>query len=269
MLIPPHKRYHRLFVYHLTLPVMPTIDDPDYIGGWIEDGSAILFFHHDRDREIKDLCAMKNAEVIYQADMSFTDWEAGLMAQSFTCENMTFAPVWEETAADVKIDPSVVFGSGFHPSTRLALETMLDLLGQAPEINSVLDLGCGTGILSIAAAKRGIKNIVAMDNNPLACEVAAKNAADNGVAIRIRETDLRNEAPDTDTFDLVVANLYHALLLDLFKERKFWQGRWYLLAGFIPAMEEELMATLPTPTPKFIARRRRERWCLWLLQKKN
>jgi len=265
MLTPPHRRYDRLFVYHLTLPTMPVINDQDYIGGWLEDGSAILFFHRNRDEEIRLLCAREKCEVIYQADMSFEDWEAGLAVSSFSCGGMTFAPVWEECGADIIIDPSVVFGSGFHPSTRLALEAMLDLIGHTG-VRTMLDLGCGTGILTIAAARSGVEKVVAMDNNPLACRVAEKNAAANNAAIEVHRVDLREEVPDSAPFDLVVANLYHALLLDLFKDKKFWRARYYLLAGFIPAMEEDLMAALPRPTPRFIDRRRRDRWCLWLLE---
>lgn len=267
MLRPPHTRYSQLHVYHLTLERMPEIDDPDYIGGWLEDGSAILFFHKNREEEMERLCTREGCEVIYQAEMSYSDWEAGLAVESFTCGDMVFAPVWESSPADIKIDPSVVFGSGFHPSTRLALEGMLDLLGQRPDIARVLDLGCGTGILSLAAAKRGVPEVVAMDNNSLACRVAEENAARNHLKILVQETDLRKKIPDTGRFDLVVANLYHGLLIDLFRNEKFWQARYYLIAGFIPAMEEELMAALPEPPPKFIDRRRRERWCLWLMQK--
>ncbi len=265
MLRPPHSRYRRLHVYHLSLAAMPEIDDPDYIGGWLEDGTAILFFHADRDREIKGLCREKGCQVIYQAEMDYEDWEAGLAVESFSCGGLTFSPVWEKSGADIVIDPSVVFGSGFHPSTRLAIEGMCDLLAQRPGIESMLDLGCGTGILAVAAAKKGVRRITALDNNPLACRVAERNAAANRTEITVIEADLRKDEPDAEV-DLLVANLYHALLVELFGRKWFWRPRFHLIAGFIPAMEEELLAALPDPPPRFLDRRRQDRWCMWLLQ---
>jgi ribosomal protein L11 methyltransferase len=265
MLRPPHTRYRRLYVYHLSLAAMPEIDDPDYIGGWIEDGTAILFFHRDRGPEMEELCRREGCGMIYQADLDYEDWEAGLAVERFSCGGLSFAPVWEATGADIVIDPSVVFGSGFHPSTRLAIEGMCDLLARAPGVDSVLDLGCGTGILAIAAARKGVRRIAAVDNNPLACRVAERNAAANHVEITVQNADLRKQEPRADA-DLLVANLYHALLLDLFGKPWFWRPRFHLLAGFIPAMEEELLAALPDPPPRFLDRRRRERWCMWLLE---
>ena len=267
MLRPPYTRYTRLYTYHLDRKDLPAIDDPDLIGTWIEDETAILFFHRPKERLVKSLCEAAGAKLIYEADLDYADWEAGKEIGAFTVDGFTVAPVWENSAADISLDPSVIFGSGFHPSTRLCLEGLLKYTA-SPEvtINTALDLGCGTGLLAIAAAKQGVGQITACDNNRLACQVASANCQRNGVEDRVTvlETDLRRQCPDTRV-DLVMANLYKGLMLELFENPDFWQARLYLLSGFISSMEEELLAGLPQSGITFLERRRNDRWCNWVL----
>ena len=268
MLRPPHQRYERLYVYHLDAVELPPLTDQDLIGNWVEDDTPILFFHRPKDELIKELCRQYGCEIIYQADLDYTDWEPGQVIEPFTVDNISVAPVWDTAESDIIIDPSVVFGSGFHPSTRLCMETLIKYCrAPATAPRSMLDLGTGTGLLAITGANLGIHKITACDNNPLACEVAAKNVALNNYEskIEISCADLRQEPPDTRV-DLVVANLHHTLLAELFSTPSFWQAKLYIVAGFRPAMEEELLAALPPRRVKMIERRRTDRWCLWVLK---
>lgn len=268
MLRPPYTKYDRLYTYHLDLPFLPELKDPDLIGGWVEDKTAVFFFHKPKERLINKLCKKNDGSIIYQADLSYTDWESGQEISSFSVDDLTVAPVWDSTPAQVRLDPSVIFGSGFHPSTRLCLETLLKY-ATTPEtpIRSLLDMGTGTGLLAIAAAKRGIERITAVDYNQLACEVAQKNAKRNKVDkfLTIEQVDLLKEIPETKGMDLVVANLYRGLLEKLFKNNDFWHARTYILAGFVPAMEADLLAALPTSGIRFLERRSKNCWCLWVL----
>jgi len=271
MLRPPYQRYERLHVYHLDSVDLPEVSDPDLIGIWLEDGSPILFFHQAKEELIARLCREHGCRLIYQAELDYSDWEAGQDIAPFTLAGMTVAPVWSGEKADIRLDPSVIFGTGFHPSTRLCLET-LGKYCRTPELQlrSMLDLGTGTGLLSIAAARLGLTRITGIDHNPLACEVARRNVALNRCRdkIKVRELDLRREGPDTRV-DLVVANLYHNLLAELFTRPSFWRARLYLVAGFIPSMEEELLAALPAHRVRLLERKRSDRWCLWVLAPKT
>ncbi len=271
MLRPPYEKYDRLFVYHLDGNSVPEVSDPDLIGIWVEDGTPILFFHRQKDELVAELCEELQCTLIYQADLDYADWEAGQEIAPFTVGGIHVAPVWAEQPADILIDPSVIFGSGFHPSTRLCMETLIKYC-RTPEVNpdSMLDLGSGTGLLSLTAATLGVNEIKACDNNTLACEVAEKNCSLNGFedTIEVREVDLRKNLPSTDV-DLVVANLYHTLLAELFQEPSFWQAKLYIVAGFIPSMEPELLASLPADGIRMIERIRSDRWCLWVLAPKG
>jgi ribosomal protein L11 methyltransferase len=124
-------------------------------------------------------------------------------------------PPWEQPAVrpgvtEVVIDPGRAFGTGTHPTTRLCLELMLDLHPRG----SFADLGCGSGVLAIAAAKLGFDPVSALDSDRLAVEATNLNARDNGVALaNVERFDLRGEAPPGA--DVAAANLMRPLLLRL------------------------------------------------------
>ena len=105
----------------------------------------------------------------------------------------------------VRIDPGMAFGTGQHPTTAMCLRTLEEI---DPSEASVLDLGCGSGILSIAAAFLGARRVLALDTDPQATKIAAQNAADNGVAaaVEVRTGTIEVGVP-AETFDLVLANI--------------------------------------------------------------
>jgi ribosomal protein L11 methyltransferase len=120
-------------------------------------------------------------------------------------------PPWEAAPADavpVVIDPGRAFGTGAHPTTRLCVELLLDL----PK-GSVLDIGCGSGVLAIAAARLGHHPVIGIDNDPAALEAASENAAANGVEVELRLADaLADELP---AVDIALANASFAAVAQL------------------------------------------------------
>ncbi len=113
-------------------------------------------------------------------------------------------------ALDVVVDPGQAFGTGAHPTTKLSLELMLEL----DPGGSFADLGCGSGVLAIAAAKLGFAPLVAVDNELAALDATRANAAANGVELdAVERVNLREgPAPAADT---VAANLVRPLLREL------------------------------------------------------
>jgi ribosomal protein L11 methyltransferase len=92
------------------------------------------------------------------------------------------------------IDPGRAFGTGSHPTTRLCLELLLEL-----EPGSLLDIGCGSGVLSIAAAKLGFDPVIAIDRDSAAVEAAHANARVNGVRLQVHQADaLTDPLPPSD-----------------------------------------------------------------------
>jgi ribosomal protein L11 methyltransferase len=112
-------------------------------------------------------------------------------------------PPWEPSppgALSIVIDPGLAFGTGAHPTTRLCLE----LLAAGPQ-GSLLDIGCGSGVLAIAGAKLGCAPVLAVDVEPQAVAATRVNADRNGVAVEARQADaLMDPLP---AVDVVVANL--------------------------------------------------------------
>jgi ribosomal protein L11 methyltransferase len=112
-------------------------------------------------------------------------------------------PPWEDPprGADfVVIDPGRAFGTGAHPTTRLCLEIVGEL-----EPGSLLDIGCGSGVLSIAAAKLGFAPVVGLDSDPHAVEAARANAAANRLALDFEQADaLVEPLPEAD---VAIANM--------------------------------------------------------------
>jgi ribosomal protein L11 methyltransferase len=259
MLRPPYTRYSRIYTYHIDGTGFPAPDDPDLIGIWEESGKTILLFHKSKDQLVQELCRQNSCRLFYQADLDYDDWEMGREVVPFSVGPLTIAPVWNREPADIRIDPSVVFGNGFHPSTRLCLETLVSCRAKLSREFSALDLGCGTGLLGIAAAKLGAASVLAVDHNPLACSVARKNSTGNGA-----DAIISKELPATDK-DLIMANLHHELLAALFRKPSFWGARLYIVSGFMSGGEEKLLASLPASHPPLLERRRLDKWCLWVL----
>ena len=268
MLKPPYTRYARIYTYHVDGSGFPVPDDPDLIGSWEEDNKTILIFHRPKDDLVREFCRRNSCRLFYQADLDYADWEMGREVVPFTVGPLTIAPVWDPGKADIRIDPSVVFGNGFHPSTLLCLQSLVKYRTELQQGFTGLDLGCGTGLLSIAAAALGASSVLAVDHNTLACRVAKQNAVYNDAAsiIEVKQADIRQGLPATGV-DVIMANLHYELLAELFIQPSFWQAGLHILSGFMPGGEEKLLASLPSSPPAFLERRRLDKWCVWVLGK--
>lgn len=146
-------------------------------------------------------------------------------------------------AAVVRLDPGLAFGSGTHPTTSLCLQ-WLDALADEGALadRSVLDFGCGSGILALAALKLGAAHAVGVDNDPQAVIATHDNAERNDVAERI-EVHLPQDEPAA-TYPVVVANILASALValaDTLAARVAPGGR-IALSGILAGQEDEVLA---------------------------
>jgi ribosomal protein L11 methyltransferase len=144
-------------------------------------------------------------------------------------ERLAVRPPWESVVGaevELVIDPGQAFGTGAHATTRLCLEFLLDI---SPG-GGFVDLGCGSGVLAIAAARLGFSPVLAVDNDVAAVRATAENAAVNGVEVAVRRHDLRVDPVVSGP--TVAANLLRPLLLR-------WASR---LAGDPSELPERVVA---------------------------
>ena len=135
--------------------------------------------------------------------------------------NIIVKPTWERyTPASrdivIEIDPGMAFGTGQHASTRMCIEAIEDVIMKDRSIKEwkVLDVGCGTGILGITAAKMGAQDVICVDIDKKAVEIAGENAAINNVEGSLRILN-KNAAAIDKPRNLIIANLTAKLLLNL------------------------------------------------------
>ena len=144
-------------------------------------------------------------------------------------DRLWLRPSWEpsrEGAIDVVVDPGQAFGTGAHPTTRLCLEFLCELAAAGEADGELVDLGTGSGVLSIAAAKLGWTPIRAYDHEPAAIEAAAANAAVNDTELQLERLNLREQLPVLAP--TVVANMTAPILTAVatqLSERSRGRGR--------------------------------------------
>jgi ribosomal protein L11 methyltransferase len=123
-------------------------------------------------------------------------------------ERLWLRPSWEEPregAIDLVVDPGQAFGTGAHPTTRLCLELLLELEQAGEARGPLTDLGTGSGVLAIAAAKLGWGPVSGYDHEEPSIEASKANAAANGVSLQLERRNLREGLPDLAA--TVVANM--------------------------------------------------------------
>jgi ribosomal protein L11 methyltransferase len=169
-------------------------------------------------------------------------------------------PPDDDSLVDLVIDPGQAFGTGAHPTTKLCLELMCELEPAGP----LVDLGCGSGVLAIAAAKLGWSPVDAVDHDPASVEAASENARANDVEIEVARVDLRREAvPSAPT---AAANLVRPMLLDL-APRVPGEVDTLVASGLLPSEVGEVAQAFADTGLKESGRRTADGWSAVLLRR--
>ena len=159
---------------------------------------------------------------------------------------VTIVPAWETYEAKegeiiVSIDPGMAFGTGTHETTRLVMKIMQDVVKGGEQ---VLDVGCGSGILSICASKLGAKSCNAYDIDPVAVKVTKENAIASGCSnITAGTSDLlRGVEKKADGYDVCVANIVAEIILRMLPDIKDYlaPGAPIILSGIVKEREDDV-----------------------------
>lgn len=225
----------KLYIYYLKGKLTKDIPVDDYIGCWLEAGDSFLFFTKRHDELIDDLISSeKKLELKDTFEVDYFDWIGGKI-ETFGIGDIRIIPIWDKPKKlrekDILLDPSVVFGSGTHNTTYNSLVALDYIYEKNKELNSVLDLGCGSGILSLFCAKKGSSRIFAVDLNPLAVKTTKKNARlnfleENILAIWGKAQDFLGIHTD-----LLVANIHYDVICGILNVYNLKKYKWLIFSG--------------------------------------
>jgi len=189
--------------------------------------AAILSGAHQKDIHLKTL--NDDWETAWQKDWKAMPIGDYLRVRPSFCEPSTDGRI------DIVLDPGMAFGTGSHATTQLCLKAIERICNRNMP-TTMLDMGAGSGILSIAAAKLGVKQVLAMDNDPTAVEACKINAAINGVKI----DSVLDDTPPGQTFDVVVANILANPLIDMAPILAKCVGRSLVLSGLLATQANDV-----------------------------
>lgn len=179
-------------------------------------------------------------------------------------KKLLIRPLWEEADSQgrtvLSIEPGLAFGSGTHETTRLCLETLENYI---TEDTSVLDVGCGSGILSIASLLLGAKEAVGVDIDALAVKTAKENGVTNGFS-EPRYTVLEGNLTDkvSGKFDVVVANIVADVIVMFCKDvgKYMKEGGVFITSGIIDTKEQQVVDAFNKYGFKIKARHSEKGW---------
>ncbi len=195
------------------------------------------------------------------------DWTAGwkeTIPVLHLGERIVIKPSWREYTPQpgeivLEMDPGLAFGTGLHPTTQLCIEALEELVKPGMR---VLDLGTGTGILALVAARLGAAEILAVDNDINAVAVARRNAQNNAVANRIRVLH-GSLAEVSGTYNVVAANILAHIIVDMARAgltTRLRPGGVLVASGILVEQAANVTSVLQAQGLQVTERRQREDW---------
>jgi ribosomal protein L11 methyltransferase len=190
-------------------------------------------------------------------------------------KRITVKPSWEPyTPAPeevvLTIDPGQAFGTGTHETTQMCLRFLEEAFNDSPAPHRVLDIGTGTGILGIAAARLGASFTLGIDVDPVGVEVAGENARNNGVEDRFHTATTPLSCVE-GRYDLILANVLAEILSDLKQEitARLEPGGKLVLSGILSAKSDSVAKEYEAIGCRFVAKKEEGQWAALLFRRKR
>ena len=248
--LPQPAPYDLLHIYYLQGRVNESAmtSPPGFIGNWEEEGESFLFFHQEAETWIARLLAEQDhLELVDQFQMTYEQWQ-GAEILPYQVGGLQIIPAWYTVIGPsigqyLRLDPGVVFGTGTHPTSRHCLEA-LHRVFEDHAISRVLDVGTGTGLLALASAALGARQVVAVDLNHLAVKTARCNVMHNKLDERILV--VRGNAKNFMDLscDLMVSNIHYEVMRQLVETPGFHQPKHFILSGLLRSQAKEIISRL-------------------------
>ncbi len=219
-----------------------------YIPGDADRGGAVL----DAKRRLADAGIDAELEVRVVAAEDWAEaWKEHFHVERYG-ERVVVVPSWrtydrQPDEVVLTLDPGMAFGTGQHGTTRMCLEALERAVSPGAR---VLDVGCGSGILAIAAAKLGAGSVRAVDLDPICVKVTGENAALNDVEVRVAEGSMGAawpfDAPSGGSCEVVVANIIARAIVDMARDlaAALLPGGRLIASGIIAEREGEVRLAL-------------------------
>ncbi len=241
-----------LYIYYIggIVPAHHIFESDAFIGNWVEDDFSFLFFSTPSKQKVADfLVDFPELELLDEYEMTYAQWQGGSV-EPLRIGRFLLNPTWikaspGEQEITITLDSGVVFGNGAHPTTQACLEA-IDIACSGKKVTTMLDLGSGTGVLALAAAKLGCKKVLAIDFNFLASRTAQQNVLLNDLGNNILVINGKAEEHLSVPTDLFVANIHYDVMKDLVRTEGFLQQKWFVLSGLLNSEAEKISAYLNT-----------------------
>lgn len=246
-----------------------------FLGFWVEGDYTFFFFDKKADEVMMPVLASKPDLVLRNThEMKYSDWQDGAGFSEVKVGPLTVYPAWEESPGleqgtmPICLDPGLAFGYGGHPTTRACLTFLVRVFSTDPP-KKVLDFGAGTGVLSLAAARLGAKNITAIELIHLSAKTAEKNVGLNDLGREIKVIHGQAEDYLHEPVELVCSNLHLPVQETILELGGFDNRRWLILSGLFHSQAEKIEKALIKRGYRTVDHVREVRWSSLLMRGKE